>query len=203
MTRNERGMGLRMLSWLLALACVAALAGLAVMAAVCVSAGADWTAEPADCIVVLGAHVWMDGRMSNSLRHRCEAAYAAWQGGLAPVVIVCGGQGDDEPGPEAAYMADWMRAHGVPEDRLFVDDASLDTTQNMVNARAIMAANGLATAAICTSDYHLRRALWLARDHGIETTGGVPSPSPTDLKSLALSRFRETCSWILYFLRVP
>ena len=196
-------MKLKMVTWLLVLACVAALAGLGILTAVCLNAGREWTAEPADCIVVLGAHVWKDGRMSNSLRHRCEAAYEAWKAGLAPAIIVTGGQGPDEPGPEARYMAAWMRERGVPDSALFVDEAALDTTQNMINARAIMEANGMVTAAICTSDYHLCRALWLARDHGIRATGGVPSPSPTDLKSLVVSRIRETCSWILYFLRVP
>ena len=203
MKGKEKGMGLKLLAWLLALAGVAALTGFALLTAVCVSAGTEWKAEPADCIVVLGAHVWNDGRMSNSLRHRCEAALAAWQEGLAPAIIVCGGQGPDEPGPEADYMAAWMQLHGLPDEALFVDNTSLDTTQNMLNAKAIMAANGMSTAAICTSDYHLRRALWVARDHGLTTTGGVPSPSPTDAKSLIVSRFRETCSWILYFLRVP
>lgn len=192
-----------MLTWLLALACAVALAVLGVLVAVCVSAGADWDAEPADCAVVLGAHVWMDGRMSNSLRHRCEAAYAAWRDGRVRAVIVCGGQGPDEPGPEADYMAAWMRERGVPEEALFVDNTSLDTTQNVLHARAIMEENGMATAAVCTSDYHMRRALWLARDHGLNATGGIPSPSPRDLKSLVVSRIRETCSWILYFLGVP
>ena len=192
-----------LLSALLVAACAAALAGLGVLAAVCVSAGTDWKAEPADCVVVLGAHVWMDGHMSNALRHRCEAAFAAWEDGLVSAVIVCGGQGPNEPGPEADYMAAWMREHGVPEERLFVDDTSKDTTQNMQRAREIMAENGMSTAAICTSDYHMRRALWVARDQGLRATGGVPSPSPTDLKSLVVSRVRETCSWILYFLRVP
>ena len=196
-------MGLKMLKWLLVLACVAALAGLGVLTAVCLNAGREWSAEPADCVVVLGAHVWKDGRMSNALRHRCEVAHAAWKAGLAPAIIVTGGQGPDEPGPEARYMAAWMREHGVPESALFVDETALDTTQNMINARAIMAANGMSTAAICTSDYHLCRALWLARDHGIRATGGIPAPSSTNMKTLVVSRLRETCSWILYFLRVP
>ena len=63
-----------------------------------------------------------------------------------------------------------------------------------------MAENGWRTAVICTNDYHLTRALWLARDVGIEATG-IAAPSTKDAASFARGRLRETCSWILYFLR--
>ena len=188
---------------LLALACAVALAGLGILTAVCLNAGRHWTAGPADCIVVLGAHVQMDGRMSQSLLGRCEAALAAWREGLAPVILVTGGQGRDEPGPQAAYMAEWLKARGVPGDAILTDPDAMDTTQNVVNARRIMEAHGLSTAAICTNDYHLRRALWLARDHGLRATGGIAAPSPSSVKGLLRSRVRETCSWVLYFLGVP
>lgn len=187
---------------LLILACAGILGFGAVLTAVCVNAGRVWTAEPADCILVLGAHVWMDGRMSDTLIRRCEAALTAWQDGLAPVILVSGGKGDDEPGAQADYMAAWLRERGVPEEAILREDESHNTIQNIRNSKAILEARGLKTAALCTSDYHLRRALWLAGDVGLAATGGVPSPSPQDAKSWVTSRLRETCSWALYFLRM-
>ena len=173
---------------------------LAVLTAVCVCAGRTYAPRPADCAVVLGAHVWMDGRMSNALTYRCEAALKAWRSGLCPVIIVCGAQGANEPETEAAAMRRWMIAHGVPEDRVIAEDRSRNTRENLVNARAIMAERGLKTAAVCTNDYHLTRALWLARDEGIPATG-IPAPSTRDAISFIRGRLRETCSWILYFVR--
>ena len=191
----------KMLSILLiTLFALAALTGLAVLTAVCVCAGRRYAPKPADCAVVLGAHVWMDGRMSNALTYRCEAALSAWQSGLVPVIIVCGAQGSNEPETEAAAMRRWMIAHGVPEDRVIAQDRSRNTRENLVNARAIMAGRGFKTAAICTNDYHLTRALWLARDEGIPATG-IPAPSTRDVVSFVRGRVRETCSWILYFVR--
>ena len=182
----------------LAAACAAA--GLSVLVAVCVSAGGQWTPAPSDCIVVLGAHVWMDGRMSNALTYRCEAALDAWRAGVAPVMIVCGAQGRDEPETEARAMRRWMIAQGVPEDAVIAEEDSRNTLQNLSNARAIMEARGFRTAAVCTSDYHLRRALWQARDVGLDATG-IAAPSTKDPLSFARGRVRETCSWILYFFR--
>lgn len=185
---------------LIALFILGALTGLSVLTAVCVCAHRTYAPAPADCILVLGAHVWMDGRMSNALTYRCEAAYDAWKAGLAPAIIVCGAQGDNEPEPEAAAMRRWMIGRGVPEDAVIAEDRSVNTRQNLQNARAIMAARGFRTAAICTSDYHLTRALWLARDEGLSATG-IPAPSTKDVLSFVRGRLRETCSWILYFLR--
>lgn len=179
---------------------IGALVGLSVLTAVCVCAGMEYTPRPSDCILVLGAHVWMDGRMSNALTYRCESALKAWEDGVAPVIIVCGGQGADEPMPEAAAMYAWMREHGVPEDRLIAEDQSKNTRENLINARAIMEARGMKTAAVCTSNYHLRRALWQARDEGLDACG-IAARSTRDPVSFARGRLRETCSWILYFLR--
>ena len=174
--------------------------GVSVLTAVCLSAGRTWTPEPADCIIVLGAHVWMDGTLSNALRYRCEAALKAWQDGIAPAIIVCGGQGGDEPEPEGAAMARWFIARGVPEDRVFIDSTSTTTVENMENARAIMEKQGFSRAAVCTNNYHLRRALWVARDAGLDATG-IAAPSTRDPLSFLRGRLRETCSWVLYFLR--
>lgn len=189
-----------MLTAVIACAVAAALAFAGAFAAVCLGAPKGGARGRADCIIVPGAHVWMDGRMSDSLLYRCRAALAAWRDGVAPVMILCGARGHDEPVTEAAAMRGWMLAQGVPEGALLTDEASVNTAQNLANAKAIMAANGLRAAAVCTSDYHLRRALWIARDVGIEVTG-IAAPSPKRPDVWLRGRLRETCSWALYFLR--
>ena len=185
---------------LLVIVALGAVTGLSVLTAVCVCAGMEYRTEPSDCIIVLGAHVWEDGRLSNALTYRCEAALEAWKKGIAPTIIVCGAQGRGEPSTEAEAMRGWMLEHGVPEDRVILEPESVNTLQNLTNARDIMASRGFETAAVCTNNYHLRRALWLARDVGIEATG-IAAPSTKDPVSFVRGRVRETCSWILYFLR--
>lgn len=179
---------------------IIALVGFSVLTAVCVCAGRSWVPEPSDCIIVLGAHVWMDGRLSNVLTYRLEAAFEAWRDGIAPAILVCGGQGDNEPEPEAAAMRRWLIEQGVPESAILSEDRSKNTLQNLINARAIMDERGMATAAICTTNYHLTRAMWLARDVGIDATG-ISAKSTKDPVSFVRGRLRETCSWILYFIR--
>ena len=190
----------KMLRILLALVLAGALAGASVLCAVLVCEHTPVHPAPSDCIVVLGAHVWMDGRMSNVLTYRCQAALEVWRAGVAPFIIVCGGQGDKEPMPEAEAMAAWFIDQGVPAERVIADPDSINTLQNLQNARAIMEARGFKSCAVCTSGYHLRRALWLAKDVGLNATG-IAAPSTRDAVSVVRGRLRETCSWILYFIR--
>ena len=190
-----------MLKVLLILFALCAAAGIALVGAVCVRANAVWTPGRADCAVVLGAHVWPDGSMSRTLTRRCEAALGAWEEGLAPTLILCGGQGKNEPRAEAEVMAEWLSARGVPREALQLDTDSHNTRTNLENARAIMAERGMGTALLCTSDYHMQRALWLARDLGLGVAGAVPAPSPQEPVSRIKSRIREACSWVLYWAR--
>ena len=185
---------------LAALALLGAVMFVALVGAVCVCAEIERAVSPSDCIIVLGARVRPDGTLSDSLRYRCEAALAAWREGLAPSLIVCGAQGKDEPMREAEAMRGWLMAQGVPEAAIVAEGASFNTEQNLQNARALMDERGWKSAIVVTSDYHLQRALWLARDAGIEACG-IPAESPHPLGTRLKDRLREACSWGVYALR--
>ena len=185
---------------LLALVCLGAVMFVALVGTVSVCAALERAVEPADCIIVLGARVRPDGTLSDSLRYRCESALAAWREELAPALIVCGAQGGDEPMPEAIAMRDWLMAQGVPEEAILVEGASFNTEQNLDNARALMDERGWKSAIVVTSEYHLQRALWLARDAGIDACG-IPAESPHPLPMRLKDRVREACGWGMYALR--
>ena len=55
------------------------------------------------------------------------------------------------------------------------------------------------SAVIVTSDYHLQRALWIARDLGMEVCGAAARSNPMPVKRVK-SRLRESVSWMLYFV---
>ena len=175
--------------------------GLALFGLVCWRATVPREARNADCVIVLGARVWPDGRMSRVLKTRVDAALEAWRAGKTQNIIVCGAQGRDEPRTEADAMAEYLLAEGVPEENIFLDDASYDTRENIANAKAIMDANNWQTAMIATSDYHVERALWMADDAGISATG-LSAPSPRTFRAFWLGRMRETVSWVLYWIRM-
>ena len=92
----------------------------------------------------------------------------------AACVIVSGGQGDDEGVSEAEAMAVWLREHGVADARIFKEDQSETTRQNLENSFAVIRAQGGDPAdgvAIVTSEYHLYRAREMASALGAKPIG--------------------------------
>ncbi|MDO5022252.1 MAG: YdcF family protein [Eubacteriales bacterium] len=146
-------------------------------------------------IIVLGAQVKEDGNPSVQLELRLQKALEAYQE-KPRYIVVTGGQGKDEPRPEAHVMFDWLVQNGVPKEHILQEDKSKSTKENIKNALALLSEN--TTVAIVTSDYHLPRALQITRDLGVKQPEGIPSPIKSEywLKNHA----REALAWGKYFL---
>jgi uncharacterized SAM-binding protein YcdF (DUF218 family) len=153
---------------------------------------------PADAIIILGAKVMPDGQLSTTLHYRVTAALDAYNAGWGEYIIACGARGDDEPAPEADIIAAYLTERGVPPAFIIRDADSYNTYENLVNARALMEERGLGTAIIITSNYHVRRALWLCESLGINARGIGAQASDYPYLHWVM-RLRETLSWAKYF----
>lgn len=189
-----------MLKLLIGLAAVLLLLPFVLFGAVCICSVIPRRRERADCLIVLGARIRPDGQMSHALQYRCETALRLWREGLAKTIFLCGGQCTMDPCPEAGVMKAFFLENGVPAECLIVEDQSTNTIQNLRNAKAIMEERGCTCAAMITSDYHLTRALWIARDVGIDVWG-IAAPSPHTPKGFIKTRSKEAASWLLYLRR--
>ncbi len=149
----------------------------------------------ADVLIVLGAQVKADGRPSEQLRLRLETALDAYREVPAPV-IVCGAQGADEPASEARVMRDWLVLRGASPEHVLMDEDSYDTAQSLSNAKTLIP-DGAGSVLIITSDYHLPRALAIARDIGLEASG---MKSPTTREFWLKNHIREALAWGKYLL---
>lgn len=138
--------------------------------------GLDW-------IIVLGAHVRPDGEPSRALRHRLEAALAYLEANPMTGVVASGGRGSNEPCTEAAAMARWLTARGIARERIVEEGASTTTAENIAYARRLIARadrgapHGIARIGIVTNDFHLYRALRIARHQGLENAWGIAAES--------------------------
>lgn len=160
-------------------------------------------AEDYDAIVVLGAQVRSDGSLSLQLQWRLDAALEAWQKQQVPIVT-CGAQGSNEPAPEAWVMRDYLMEKGVPEEMILTEAASFNTRQNIRHAAELLEGREIATVLIVTSDYHLPRAMALAKDEGLNAAGlGAQTLPEYWIKNYG----REGLAWIKYwaqkYLHVP
>ena len=166
-------------------------------AAVCFCSLRKYPDTQADCVIVLGARVWPDGVVSNALGYRLDEALEAYNKGLVKKIITTGARGGDEPVAEAIASRDYLMARGVPEEDILMDAESYDTVQNLQHAKRIMQENGLQTALLCTSDYHIIRGTWIAGEVGVEVYP-LPAQSPKKPVTWVMNRVRETISWVLY-----
>ena len=148
--------------------------------------------KESDVIIVLGAQVKEDGTPSVALERRLTAALESYEQNRQ-TIIVCGARGTNEPRAEGDVMREWLLARGVQESDVVAETGSVNTRENLRNAKAIMDERGFSQALVVTSDYHVARALMLCRQEGVAATGkGSPSKPEYFIKN----HFREGLSWI-------
>lgn len=110
------------------------------------------------CIVVFGYGLGADGSIQPELEDRLYVALNAARQYPDAYVAVTGGQTSEVAGvTEGGQMAAWLRAQGVAESRLIVEDQALSTTQNAANTYKLLmsAYSQVKTLAVVTSDYHV------------------------------------------------
>ncbi len=117
-------------------------------------------------LVVLGAGLRGD-RPSRILRGRLNVTIEYLEENPDAVCVVSGGQGADEPCTEAEVMRRYLLDAGIAEDRIFVEDRSTSTFENIQFTKQVIADNGLSdTIAIVTQEFHQYRAQQFARQAG-------------------------------------
>ena len=162
---------------------------------------ADESDEPVSAVIVLGAGV--NGETpSLTLRTRIDAAAAYLEEHPDVPVILSGGQGPGEAITEAECMRRALVRRGVDESRLYPEERSTSTQENLRYSRAILEELGVDPArrvAIVTSDFHLCRArlMWGG------DTAAVPAHLPSTLyfQCLTVNYFiREAFGLAAYFV---
>lgn len=128
-----------------------------------------------DYVMILGCRV-KGTEVSKSLKSRLEAALDYIQGKEEVQIIVSGGQGSGEDISEALAMKNYLVEHGVDENRIFMEDKSVDTSQN-IRFSAEYIKNAEAKIAVVSNDFHLFRAKRLIRAQGFLNVCGVAAPT--------------------------
>ena len=185
----------KMIKLLLILAALGALVYIGLFAYVCIAERTVPEPTETDLIIVLGAQVKPDGTPSVQLEYRLETALAAWKK-HPQTIVCCGGKAGQEPEAEGTVMRAWLIARGVPEDQVLAETASGNTRENFRNALAMLP-EPPQKVLVVTSDYHLPRAMAIARDCGLSVSGAA---APTLPEYWLKNRAREALGWGKYLL---
>ena len=154
-----------------------------------------------DAAIVLGAAVW-GKEPSPVFRERINHSIDLYRNGKVRKIILTGGQGNKDELTEAAEARQFAVRNGVPERDILVEERSHTTYENLVNAKQVADANGLKKVLIVSDPLHMKRAVAMASDVGLEA---YPSPTPTTRyrgwKSQMGSLVHETYYYIGYVVR--
>lgn len=109
--------------------------------------------------VVLGFEL-KNGKMTQELKGRCDAAAAAARS-FPSAILVCSGGATGKNNPdrhtEAGLMRDYLtQVCGIDANRIYIDEKALNTAQNAINTFEIMRSHGIQTFTLVTSSYHQR-----------------------------------------------
>lgn len=120
-----------------------------------------------DAIIVLGAGVRSDGTPSDILADRLETSLEVFKAGLGNTFVLSGDHGREEYN-EVRAMKDYIMKDNIDEKIIFMDHAGFSTYDTMYRAKEIFKVD---KAVIVTNEYHLPRALYIARKLGIDAYG--------------------------------
>ncbi|MCB8944951.1 MAG: YdcF family protein [Ardenticatenaceae bacterium] len=157
-------------------------------------------ARPADAAIVLGAAVYRE-RPSPVFRERINHGIWLYENGYVDWLIFTGGVGWGDNYSEAEVARQYAVAQGVPAEAILVETTSTSTLENLANARQVGAEAGLGTYLIVSTPFHMKRALAIAEDLGLEA---YTSPTQTTrwINPYTKSRayVREVVVYLVYLI---
>ena len=133
-----------------------------------IAASVDTPPENAT-VIVLGCQVKGD-KPSTMLRDRCRSALNFLNANPNSVCVASGGQGNGENISEAKAIFNFLTENGISPERIYLDEKSTNTSENLSFSADIIKENGLATdVAIASDNFHQLRASIFARRVGLDS----------------------------------
>jgi len=189
----------RWLPWMLALGLAGYAAGVYWRI---VSHAARDESRTADAIVVFGAAEY-DGRPSPVYKARLDHAAQLYHRGLAPMVIITGGSGNDPRFSEGVVGREYLKTLGIPDSQLIAETQSADTAESARRVSTIMYVNKMHSCLAVSDGYHMFRIKHMLGREGI-TVYGAPRPNsrPQTFWKRQESVWHEIGSYTLWLLHL-
>ncbi len=153
-----------------------------------------------DVAIVLGAAT-LNGEVSPVYRERINHGIWLYENGYVDYLILTGGVGKVNEKSDAYVAKQYAIDKGVPEQVILIEEKSTITEENLEYAKEIMDAFSMDTAIIVSDPLHMKRAMLMASDYGIDA---YSSPTPTTMYKSAKTQIpflaREVFFYIGYLI---
>lgn len=127
-----------------------------------------------DYVIVLGAQV-RGNVPSKALQKRIAKAEAYLKENQGTIAVLSGGQGKGEEISEAQAMYDCLVEAGIEKERLMMENRSTNTVENLEFSARLIGKD--AEVGLISQNFHIYRALKLAKHQGYQNVCGIAAPS--------------------------
>jgi len=153
----------------------------------------------ADAIVVFGARVYADGRLSHALADRMRTGCQLYLEGLADRLILSGGPGDGDV-HETEAMRRMAIELGVPEKTIVLDKEGVNTEATVKNTCQMFERLGIKRVIAVSHFYHLPRIKMTYQRRRWEVYT-VPAKESYVLTEMPKYILREVAALWVYYLQ--
>lgn len=147
------------------------------------------TKVASDMILVLGARIYRGQSYNPCLQARVNHAVDLYLAGYGKKLLFSGGRDKEDGVIEGEEMKKLAINLGVPQRDILVENKATSTYENLLYAKAIMAANQYTSVIIVTEPFHMPRASWVADKLGIPHTVSPAIDSPCWREGKYLTRY--------------
>jgi len=147
-------------------------------------------ARPVDAIVVMGAAQY-DGRPSPQLAARLDHALELWSQGVAPVMVVTGGNQPGDRFTEAQASANYLIARGVPADAILRETHGHSSYASLDGVSALLREHGLFRVLVVSDPFHSLRSRLIAQELGLVAYVSPTRTSPVRGRAEATKELEE------------
>ena len=121
----------------------------------------------AQTVMILGASVLRNKTMSDMLKDRADTAIEIYNSNKANNILISG-DGQAKNYNEVVVVNNYLLEQGIPKEKILLDYYGFDTYDSLYRARDIF---GIKNLIISTQNFHLPRALFIAKSLGIQAYG--------------------------------
>ena len=125
------------------------------------------TLPPSHTVIILGASVHSDGKLSPILQDRVDTGLKLYNNGKVKRFLLTGDNRHSNY-DEVNSMKNYLLDKNVPESHIFTDPAGIDTYDSMYRSRAIYE---VPSAIVVTQQFHLPRTIFIAQYLGLNYSG--------------------------------
>ena len=149
-----------------------------------------------DVAIILGAATSGE-KISPVYRERINHGIWLFENGYVDYLILTGGVGKGNEKSDAYVAKQYAIEKGVPEQVILIEEKSKITEENLEYAKEIMDAFSMDTAIIVSDPLHMKRAMLMAKDYGIEACS---SPTPTTMYKSAKTQIPFLAREVFFYI---